>query len=75
MWIYFAVPNGAVARHVMVYLVSILGHSHLFLYPCLIFCVFFSQLGYSKVMAGALSTAFEIGGVAGSASLGFIMDR
>ncbi|XP_065066800.1 uncharacterized protein LOC135692557 [Rhopilema esculentum] len=35
----------------------------------------FQNLGYSKVMAGALSTAFEIGGVAGSASLGFLMDR
>lgn len=35
----------------------------------------FQQLKYTKTMAGALSTAFEIGGVAGSASLGFLMDR
>ena len=39
------------------------------------FLRFFLQLKYTKTMAGALSTAFEIGGVAGSASLGFLMDR
>ena len=33
------------------------------------------QLGYTITMAGVLSTTFEVGGVAGSASLGFLMDR
>jgi len=35
----------------------------------------FQNLKYTKALAGALSTTFEIGGVVGSASLGFLMDR
>ncbi|XP_048586602.1 putative glycerol-3-phosphate transporter 5 isoform X2 [Nematostella vectensis] len=35
----------------------------------------FQALGYSKLQAGLLSTVFEIGGVAGSASLGLIISR
>lgn len=35
----------------------------------------YQNLGYTITMAGVLSTTFEVGGVAGSASLGFLMDR
>eukprot|EP00794_Sanderia_malayensis_P006013 gene6013-6711_t len=35
----------------------------------------YQNLGYSKGLAGLLSTTFELGGVAGSASMGFLIDR
>ena len=33
------------------------------------------QLEYSKTQAGMFSTMFEVGGVVGSAGIGFILDR
>jgi len=33
------------------------------------------QLEYTKPQAGMFSTMFEIGGVLGSAAIGFILDR
>ncbi len=36
---------------------------------------FFFQLNYSKAQAGMFSTMFEIGGVAGSALVGVIINR
>lgn len=35
----------------------------------------FAQLNYSKSDAGLFSTMFDIGGVAGSATIGFILNR
>ncbi len=42
--------------------------------PSLMSSLFF-QLNYSKAQAGMFSTMFEIGGVAGSALVGVIINR
>ncbi|KAJ8301606.1 hypothetical protein KUTeg_020593 [Tegillarca granosa] len=64
-----AFAGGIIGTSLAVYLQTSYGWRSVFLPPSVI------VLKYSKGEAGMFSTVFEIGGVLGSAGIGFVMDR